>query len=182
MEFRVRSSYPERDAPRQVCSRAGRMVFRSLKSMKERRGVYPSPGIERNRSACTDRRPDAGVLGRIEVDAPGGSGAGRRCLPRRPSRRLAECGERTSCTLPDAPTLRSPTTEASVISAWLRSSRRSPGVSVPYPSHRPTVESRATSRPWRHSDTIPWSPSPSPCRKGRRLPQPRHRITARTTG
>ena len=37
----------------------------------------------------------------------------------------------------------------------VRSSRRSPGASVPYPSHRPTVESRATSRPWRHSATTP---------------------------
>ena len=49
--------------------------------------------------------------------------------------------------------------------AWQRSSRRSPGASEPYPSHTPTVESRATSRPWRHSATTPWSPSPSPCRE-----------------
>ena len=57
-------------------------------------------------------------------------------------------------------------TEASAISAWPRSNRRSPGASVPYSSHRHIVESRATSRPWRHSDTTPWSLSPSPCREG----------------
>ena len=44
-------------------------------------------------------------------------------------------------------------TGPSAISAWPRSSRRSPDASEPYPLHTPTVESRAICRPWRHSAT-----------------------------
>ena len=53
--------------------------------------------------------------------------------------------------LPDAPTLRSQIIVASATYVWPRSSRRSPGASEPYPSHTPTVESRATSSVARQS-------------------------------
>ena len=48
---------------------------------------------------------------------------------------------KTSCALPSAPTLRSPTIGASAKFAWPRSHRRSPDASEPSPLHMPTVES-----------------------------------------
>ena len=72
---------------------------------------------------------------------------------------------KTSCALQGASTPRSPIVVASAKFAWPRSNRRSPDASEPSPSHMPTVESPATSRPWPHSGTTPWSPPPSPCRE-----------------